>query len=74
LPPVERTRLTNAAARMFEVYQSGCLTLLKLKTRGRQRVLVQHQQVHVGSGGQAIVAGNWNRGSRKRRRGGKNQG
>ena len=23
LPPLERARLTNAAARMFEVYQSG---------------------------------------------------
>ncbi len=45
LPAVERARLTNAAARMFEVYQSGCLTLLRLKTRGTQRVLVQHQQV-----------------------------
>ena len=55
LPPVERARLTNAAARMFEVYQSGCLTLQKLKTRGKQRVLVQH--VNVGAGGQALVAG-----------------
>jgi hypothetical protein len=61
LPPVERARLTNAAARMFEVYQSGCLTLLKLKTRGKQRVLVQHQQVNVGPGGQAVVAGSLGR-------------
>lgn len=64
-PPVERARLTNAAARLFEVYQSGCLTLQKLKTRGRQRVLVQHQQVNVGSGGQAVVAGQVAGGSRK---------
>ncbi len=67
LPPVERARLTNAAARMFEVYQSGCLTLLKLKTRGRQHVVVQHQQVNVGSGGQALVAGRLSRGSRRGR-------
>ncbi len=64
LPPVERARLTNAAARIFEVYQSGCLTLQKLKTRGRQRVIVQH--VNVGPGGQAVVAGRVDRGSRKR--------
>lgn len=64
LPPVERARLTNAAARMFEVYQSGALTLQKLKTRGRQRVIVQH--VNVGPGGQALVAGRLDRGSRGR--------
>jgi hypothetical protein len=64
LPPVERARLTNAAARMFEVYQSGCLTLQKLKTRGKQHVIVQH--VNVGPGGQAVVAGRLSRGSRKR--------
>ena len=64
LPPVERARLTTAAARMFEVYQSGCLTLQKLKTRGRQRLIVQH--VNVGPGGQALVAGRLDRGSRKR--------
>jgi hypothetical protein len=27
LPPIELARLTNAKARMFVVYQSGCLTL-----------------------------------------------
>ena len=54
-PPVELARLTNAAARMFEVYQHGCLTLQKLKTGGTQRVVVQH--VHVEQGGQAVVAG-----------------
>ena len=72
LPPVERARLLNAAARMFEVYQSGCLTLLKLKAGGTQRIIVQQQQVNVGSGGQAVVAGRLREGSRKRGRGGKN--
>jgi hypothetical protein len=57
MPPCEIARLAIAAARLFEVYQSGCLTLQKLKTRGRQYVVVQHQQVNVASGGQAIVAG-----------------
>ncbi len=69
----QAARFTNAAARMMDVYQAACLTLLKMKTRGTQRVLVQHQQVNVGSGGQAIVAGRLSRGSR-RRRGGRNRG
>jgi hypothetical protein len=34
---------TNAAARLFEVYQSGCLVVQKLKTGGTQRVVVQDQ-------------------------------
>ena len=66
LPPVERARLANAAARLFEAFQAGCLTLQKLKTGGRQHVVVQHQQVNVGQGGQAIVAGKLGRGSRSR--------
>lgn len=68
LPPTEVARLTNAAARLFEVYQSGCLTLQRLKTRGIQRVLVQHQQVNVAEGGQAIVAGRIDRARRSRAR------
>jgi len=51
----EVARFTNASARMMDVYQAGCLALLKLKTRGQQRVLVQY--VNVGAGGQAVVAG-----------------
>jgi hypothetical protein len=65
-PPSEAARLYNVAARLFETYQSGCDTLLKLKNRGRQRVVVQHQQVNVGSGGQAVVAATIKRGSRRR--------
>jgi hypothetical protein len=57
---------TNASARMMDVYQAGCLALLKRKTRGQQRVLVQY--VNVGAGGQAVVAGRVDRGSRKRGR------
>src|SRR6516225_7179222 len=65
LPPVEVARLTNAAARQMDVYQAACLTLQKLKTRGTQRVIVQHQQlVNVEQGGQAVVAGPLSGGSR----------
>ena len=71
LQPGEVARFTDAAARMMEVYQKACLTLLKLKNRGAQRVLVQYQQVNVGPGGKALVAGRVGGGSRKRG-GGKN--
>jgi hypothetical protein len=64
LQPGEAARFTNAAARMMDVYQAGSLTLQKLKTRGTQHVLVQYQQVNVGDGGQAVVAGRVGRGSR----------
>jgi hypothetical protein len=71
LQPGETARFTNAAARMMDVYQAACLTLLKLKTRGTQRVLVQYQQINVGPGGKALVAGRVGGGSRRRGRGGK---
>lgn len=66
LPPVELARLTNATARLFEVCQSGALALLKLKLKGRQRVVVQHQHVTVADGGRAVVAGTVERASRSR--------
>jgi hypothetical protein len=63
LQPVDLARLTNAAARMMEVYQQAGLVLQKLKTGGAQRVLVQYQQVNVEAGAQAVVAGKVGRGS-----------
>lgn len=57
LQPVDTVRLVNASARLMDTYQAGCLALLKLKTRGQQRVIVQHQQVNVSNGGQAVVTG-----------------
>jgi hypothetical protein len=67
LPPAEAVRFSNAAARQFDAYQNACLVLHKLKTGGTQRILVQQQQVNVGPGGQAVVAGRMGRGSRTRR-------
>jgi acyl-CoA thioesterase FadM len=55
LPSVEAARLTNAAARMMRVYQEAFLTLQKIRTGGKQTVVVQH--VQVSDGGQAVVAG-----------------
>jgi hypothetical protein len=60
---VELTRYTNAAARLFEVFQGAALTLQKLQTGGTQRLLVQYQQhVNVSDGGQAVVAAKAGRG------------
>jgi hypothetical protein len=53
--PVEMARLSNAAARAMQVYQEGLLTLQKLRTGGKQTVVVQH--VQVSEGGQAVIAG-----------------
>jgi len=70
---VELTRYTNAAVRMFEASQGAALTLQKLQSGGTQRVVVQYQQqVNVSEGGQAVVAGKVNRGSRGGGKGGRN--
>ena len=53
--PVEMARLSNAAARAMQVYQEALLTLQKLRTGGKQTVVVQH--VQVSEGGQALIAG-----------------
>ena len=57
LPPVECARLGNTAARLLETFQSGCLTLQKLKTGGAQRVIVQRQQIVQTKDGQTLVIG-----------------
>ena len=67
LPPVELARLTNAASRLFDVSQSGCVTLQRMKTGGKQHVIVQH--VTVSQGGQAVVAGRVEGGRRRRGKG-----
>jgi 2-succinyl-5-enolpyruvyl-6-hydroxy-3-cyclohexene-1-carboxylate synthase len=53
--PVEMARLSNAAARAMQVYQEGLLTLQKIRTGGKQTVIVQH--VQVSEGGKAVIAG-----------------
>jgi tetratricopeptide (TPR) repeat protein len=40
---------------MMQIYQEGLLTLQKLRTGGKQTVVVQH--VQVSDGGQAVIAG-----------------
>lgn len=55
---VEQARLANAAARLMDAYQKAMLALWKVRTGGRQVVTVQH--VQVASGGQAVVAAEFN--------------
>jgi hypothetical protein len=55
LPPVEMARLSNASARMMQIYQEAVLTLQKLRTGGKQTLVVQN--VQVSEGGQAMIAG-----------------
>jgi len=62
LPPVEMVRLTNAAARLIQVYQEGFLALQKIRAGGKQIVVVQH--VQVSEGGQAVIAGSMKTGDR----------
>jgi hypothetical protein len=57
LQVVDQLRYINGAVRCFDSYQAGCLALQKLKTGGKQHVVVQYQQqVNVANGGQAVVA------------------
>jgi hypothetical protein len=41
---------------MMQVYQDGLLALQKIRTGGKQTLVVQHVQVR--DGGQAVIAGN----------------
>jgi hypothetical protein len=52
---METCRLATTAARFMTVFQEGLQTLAKLRTGGKQVVVVQH--VYVSEGGQAVVAG-----------------
>ena len=54
------TRLFGVATRLMSTCQGAAETIQKLRTGGKQVVTVQHVQVN--DGGQAVVAGNLNRG------------
>jgi hypothetical protein len=55
---VEAARLGNAAVRAFAGYDDGWQALDRIRRGGKQTVTVVHQNVAVGPGGQAVVAGN----------------
>ena len=60
---LETCRLATTAARFMTVFQEGLQTLAKLRTGGKQTVVVQH--VYVTDGGQAVVAGDLTTGGPK---------
>ena len=61
---VETCRLIGALTRLTTAYQSGMMTLQRVRSAGRQTVVVKHtvQHVHVNQGGQAVVAGKMSKG------------
>lgn len=67
---VEAARLANAAVRAFGGYDDGWQALERARRGGKQTVTVVHQNVAVGPGGQAVVAGNVGGGGRGKRTGG----
>jgi hypothetical protein len=52
---LEKLRLSNACARLMQIFQDGIRLIDKIRTGGRQLVVVQH--VRVSDGGQAVIAG-----------------
>ena len=58
---VEQTRLVNTSARLMRTFQESLLTLQRLRTGGKQTVVVQH--VNITEGGQAVIAGKVGRGT-----------
>lgn len=52
---IEGCRMLGAAARLMTAYSNTLSTMSRLRTGGRQEVIVQH--VDVTSGGQAVVTG-----------------
>jgi hypothetical protein len=61
-------RLGNTMARLTTSFQSGAVTLERIRSGGKQHVVVQyvHQHVEVGKGGQAMVAGKVEAGGRRK--------
>ncbi|GJD54036.1 hypothetical protein OPKNFCMD_6816 [Methylobacterium crusticola] len=64
---VEAERMARAYARLTGSFQAGMQTLQRVRSGGRQVVMVQHN--HIGEGAQAVVAGSVTGGSPVRRRG-----
>jgi hypothetical protein len=51
---IEAGRLLGASARMMDSFQSGMLTIQKVRTGGRQVVVVQHMSVNDGGRGAMV--------------------
>lgn len=51
--PVHAVKMMNLGVRLMETFQSGLITLKRLRSSGEQRIMVQH--VDVREGGQAVI-------------------
>ena len=51
---IEAGRLLNASARMMDSFQSGMLTIQKVRSGGQQTVVVQHMTVSDGGRGAMV--------------------
>lgn len=49
-------KMLNAATRFMDVFQKGFEVIHKVKRGNRQTIIIKHQQVNVGNGGQAVIA------------------
>ena len=68
---VEAARLAHAAGKLMSAFSDTVLTVQGWRSGGKQVVQVIHQQVDVGAGGKAIVAGTVKGGDKARgKRGG----
>jgi hypothetical protein len=56
-PPIEAARLMNAAARMMQAYQEAFVTLQKVRTGGKQTVVVEHVSIRRCPPGQRTRGG-----------------
>jgi hypothetical protein len=65
---VEAARMAGAYARLTGSFQAGMQTLQRVRSGGRQTVIVQH--TYVGEGAQAVVTGSLTGGPATRRKGG----
>jgi hypothetical protein len=54
---VEAARLAHAAGKLMGAFSDTVLAVQRRRNGGKQLVQVIHQQVAVGAGGKAIVAG-----------------
>jgi len=63
---IEAARMAGAFSRLTGSYQAGMQTLQRMRSGGRQTVIVQHN--HVSDGGQAVIGGPAGGGGERRNR------
>lgn len=59
MPVLEVVRMSNATRSLMDSFQNAALTIQKLRTGGKQKILVQH--VHMNDQSQAVIANDGSR-------------